>query len=136
MNLLFFQIPWQLLMLAIFVQSSIGSLELPDFGFDFMDKVVHFFVFGVLGMLTARGMRNVKNKRISENYLSVTFLICAIYGILDEIHQYFVPGRHCSWGDMIADILGVFVLGLVYKYYVDLQELKNNKTRIEQTDCS
>jgi VanZ family protein len=114
-------------MLAIFIQSSIGSLELPDFGFDFMDKVFHFFVFGVLGVLTARGLRNVKNRRISDNYLSFTLLICAIYGALDEIHQYFVPGRHFSLGDMIADILGVIVLGLVYKFYVDLRVLKNNR---------
>ena len=127
-NFLFFQFPWQLLMLAIFIQSSIGSLELPDFGFDFMDKVFHFFVFGVLGILTARGLKNAKNKRIRINYLSFTLLICVIYSASDEIHQYFVPGRHFSMGDMIANILGVIVLGFVYKFYVDSQELKNIKS--------
>ena len=123
-DFLYFQFPWQMLMLAIFIQSSIGSLQLPDFGFDLMDKVTHFFVFGILAILTARGLRKAKNRLIQEHYLLFTSLMCIIYGASDEFHQYFVPGRDSSWGDLIADTLGVIVLGLVYQVVINLKELR------------
>lgn len=122
-----FQIPWQFLMLAIFIQSSIGSLNLPDIEFDLADKILHFFAFGILGILTARGLRNAKNRILKENYTSLTFLICIIYGAMDETHQYFVPGRHSSWGDWIADILGILIMVWIYKRVIDSKELKNKK---------
>ena len=126
-NFLFFQFPWQFLMLAIFIQSSIGSLKLPDFGVNFSDKILHFIVFGILGLLTARGLRNVKNRIVNENYISITLLICIVYGILDEIHQYFVPGRYFSWWDWVADILGVIILVWIYKRFVESSKLKNKE---------
>ena len=118
-NFLFFQFPWQSIMLAIFIQSSLGSLKLPDFGFDPLDKILHFIVFGILGILTARGLRNAKTRIVKENYFSLTLLICIIYGASDEIHQYFVPGRYASWADWIADGLGVIILVWIYKLYID-----------------
>jgi hypothetical protein len=74
-NYIIFQFPWQFLMLAIFIQSSIGSLKLPDIEFDLADKFLHFFAFGILGILTARGLRNAKNRILKENYTSLTFLM-------------------------------------------------------------
>ncbi len=126
-NYFIFQFPWQFLMLAIFIQSSIGSLKLPDIEFDLADKFLHFFAFGILGILTARGLRNSKNRILKENYTSLTFLICIIYGALDETHQYFVPGRHSSWEDWIADILGIVIMVWIYKRVIDSKELKNKK---------
>lgn len=128
-NFLFFQIPWQLLMLVIFIQSSISSLKLPDFAFNLGDKILHFIVFGILGILTARGLRNAKNRIVKENYISITLLLCIAYGILDEIHQYFVPGRYFSWWDWVADILGVITLVLIYKYFIVLKNKEPGKNR-------
>jgi VanZ family protein len=114
-------------MLAIFIQSSIGSLKLPGIEFDLADKILHFLVFGILGILTAKGLRSAKNRILKENYTSLTFLICIIYGASDEIHQYFVPGRHASWGDWIADTLGIVMMVWIYKRVIDSKELKNKK---------
>jgi VanZ family protein len=33
-------------------------------------------------------------------------LVCAAYGVLDEFHQGFVPGRDSSIGDVVADSVG------------------------------
>jgi len=49
-NYIFYHMPWQILLLAIFVQSSIGNLNMIDFGFSFQDKLLHFLVFGVLAL--------------------------------------------------------------------------------------
>ena len=115
----YFQFPWLFLMIVIFVQSSIGSLKLPDIEFDLADKLVHFIVFGILGILFARGLRNSNIKILEGNYLSLTMLICITYGASDEIHQYFVPGRHSSWEDWIADIFGIIIMVWIYKRYVE-----------------
>ena len=37
--------------------------------------------------------------------------IASLYGILDEWHQYFVPGRHASLVDVTLDVAGA-VLGI------------------------
>jgi VanZ family protein len=35
--------------------------------------------------------------------------IGSAYGILDEVHQFFVPGRDCNVWDWIADTLGAVI---------------------------
>jgi VanZ family protein len=123
----YYQFPWLFLMMIIFIQSSIGSLKLPDIEFEFTDKLLHFIVFGTLGILIARGFRNLSNKRINENYLSLTIIISILYGASDEIHQYLVPGRYSSFEDWIADVLGIIIMVWIYKGFIRYRELKNKK---------
>ncbi len=42
------------------------------------------------------------------------FLISLSYGILDEIHQFFVKGRLCSLGDVGFDLMGISLAFLIY----------------------
>ena len=35
--------------------------------------------------------------------LAAGLLYCILYGLLDEIHQSFVPNRHCDMLDLLAD---------------------------------
>jgi len=67
------------------------------------DKLIHLVVFGGLGYLILRAFH--KNRWNSGKYIWAIGLV-ALYGICDEIHQYWVPGRHFSVFDMIADTLG------------------------------
>jgi VanZ family protein len=41
-------------------------------------------------------------------------LICFLYGVSDEIHQYFVPGRTPEWGDLLNDGVGAYLGVLFY----------------------
>ena len=36
--------------------------------------------------------------------------ICFLYGISDEVHQAFVPGREASVGDLLADVAGAAIV--------------------------
>jgi len=36
-------------------------------------------------------------------------LVSMLYGVSDELHQYFTPGRHCSLSDVLADAFGSFL---------------------------
>jgi VanZ family protein len=47
--------------------------------------------------------------------MPLSIISASLYGVSDEIHQSFVPYRHGSFTDVIADILGA-VCG-VYLYH-------------------
>ncbi|MBR4011522.1 MAG: VanZ family protein, partial [Spirochaetaceae bacterium] len=57
-------------------------------------------------------------------------IIVSIYGIIDEIHQSFTPGRSSTISDWIADTLGAlfgsFVFYLVVKIINKIKDKKSN----------
>ncbi len=80
------------------------SFSLPTLpGFD---KMAHMFVYGILAatVLFAFGERQKKMKAWKVVLLTVVF--CLLYGISDEFHQSFVPGRFVSIYDVVADCVG------------------------------
>jgi VanZ family protein len=112
-----FQFPWQAAMLAITIQSSISRIELPDMGFDWSDKLLHFLAYFVVGVLLARGLYHFRSQSVSDRHLLHTIWAGILFGLSDELHQWFVPGRDASVGDWIADALGIFTAVLFYKLW-------------------
>jgi VanZ family protein len=41
-------------------------------------------------------------------------VISFVYGASDELHQWFVPGRYATIGDLLADSLGGGVGGFIF----------------------
>ena len=68
-----------------------------------VDWVGHFGMYAILGGLIARvgAFKTWPTKR-----LVVAALIISLGGALDEIHQYFIPGRDMEFGDWVSDTLG------------------------------
>jgi VanZ family protein len=106
------------MMIIISFQSSTSKIKLPDLSFDFIDKLVHFFVFGILGWLIARGMYKSKNYFIHKNFILLAIFMGTIFGLIDEWHQSLVPGRQADVGDWLADVLGIITLSFFYKMKV------------------
>ena len=116
-NFFLYQLPWIAGMVAITIQSAIvKGIKLPDFSNS--DKFLHFFAYGILGMLIARGMLAAKSKRLNDNYFFFTLLFGFLFDLSDEIHQYFVPGRNADIYDWFADCLGILVFTLLYKKFI------------------
>lgn len=69
------------------------------------DKVEHALAYSVLGLLFALSFKQRRNGLSGRQVLTVTLLALA-YGLFDETHQYFVPGRDASLGDLVADGMG------------------------------
>jgi VanZ family protein len=44
--------------------------------------------------------------RTTARLCAVVFLCAVAYGISDELHQAFVPGRTADWQDVLADTVG------------------------------
>ena len=104
-----FTIPVIIIALVIFILSSMQQPPIPDLGFNFQDKVLHLIAYFFLGISIIMAIiANLKNFTYNKLFL-IIFLIGAIYGASDEIHQYFVPGRDCSIWDWVADCIGILL---------------------------
>jgi VanZ family protein len=91
-----------LLIVAASSRSAVAGPRIPHF-----DKVVHFFVYGLLATLVCRQGRGWRSA-------GWTLLAVSAFGASDEWHQYFVPGRSCEWGDWIADTSGAALSVALY----------------------
>lgn len=66
-------------------------------------KSAHFFAYLTLGILMMYAIgKDRKN-------IFFALVICFIYAISDEIHQFFVPGRAMEVRDVIIDTIGAIV---------------------------
>ena len=90
----------------IFLASSIPSDELVDIDIPHIDKLIHFVEYFILGALLVRAFMSSSSETNFKSILLLSILIASTYGILDEFHQRFVPGRSFEIFDMFSDIIG------------------------------
>lgn len=100
-----YRLPTLALYAALFWQSSLpGTAQEPLFPHD--DKVLHFAAYSLLGFLTARWLAFDRPEWSSLAIRVTAIAACCLFGLSDEIHQSFVPGRVPSAADLAADALG------------------------------
>lgn len=92
--------------LAIFAASSFSRLPVPPGA---SDKALHAIAFGALGacILSALSGRQMARVRARDAMLAV--LLATLYGVSDEFHQRFVPGRTPDVADIVADARGAAI---------------------------
>ena len=85
-------------------------------------KLAHFLEYGILGSLFAGGFlpvigiirsEAVKGRVMYRRDVLIVFILAA----LDELHQFFVPGRFASVWDVLLDTFGCIVF-LIFIYFV------------------
>lgn len=103
-------IPPALLAGIIFVLSSIS--QVPGAGY-VSDKLAHLVVFGALCFLTLRAAHG-GSRPLAPGPAALAFFLVLLWGVLDEVHQFFVPGRDASARDVAADALGAALAVLVW----------------------
>jgi VanZ family protein len=75
----------------------------------------HFGIFFLLSFFFSISI--VKEKRIK--ILPAATIIGVLYGISDEIHQLFVPGRYFSLQDILINSIGVILASTLYLYTIN-----------------
>ncbi len=90
-------------MALIFYLSSSPDTGLPDIFPEGFDKVTHAGAYAVLASLF---YSSLSKSGVTKYVFMLAFLLSALYGLSDEFHQSFVPGRDSSFGDLIADSIG------------------------------
>jgi VanZ family protein len=105
------------------------SLSIPSFFAS--DKLCHIVAYATLAAATlfAVSSSNFFHDHKHKTSLLIV-LFCALYGVSDEFHQSFIPGRMVSALDLIADITGA---GLVLGGVSWLRKLQKDKKRAKST---
>ena len=106
---LYYWIPTIGYMALIFTLSSFSlNMNVLKTGFD---KVVHMFEYACLAWLFYYSLiRTTRYTYFRIGLLATAFTV--LYGISDEIHQLFVPGRTFDIMDMVFDALGALTVYL------------------------
>lgn len=112
--------------LILFGLTTFPTKSLPSVAFS--DKIKHFIAYFILTVLLKFALHFQEKYDISLKVCGlITLGIIGFYGLLDEIHQYFIPGRYCEFYDWVANILG----GLIGVILVGLFIRKNQERNAE-----
>ncbi|MFH1430909.1 MAG: VanZ family protein [Nanoarchaeota archaeon] len=93
--------------ILIFYVSSIPYLKNPVPGFSGTSIVYHFMIFFLFSLFL------LFSKNFKKDVVFIVMLISFLYAGLDELHQYFVPGRIMDGFDLVIDFLGSFIALIV-----------------------
>ena len=94
-------------MAMLFGFSSLSKLPTPPGALSFYH--VHIAAYAGLAVLTVRARANGILRNVTWRVVAGAIAIAALYGVSDEYHQRFVPGRDFDVLDMVADALGAIV---------------------------
>ena len=89
----------------IFLLSSSSLDQVPTLDLFLADKAAHVVFFGVLALLLFRVFRRWSALSWGRAAM-LAIVVTSLYGVLDEIHQSFVPGRSPELADWVADTTG------------------------------
>jgi VanZ family protein len=96
--------PVLLVMALIFYLSSLPDPGGPPGGIS--DKTAHFLIYGALGAGMMRALAGGRATAIALPTILAAIVLTTLYGVSDEIHQYFVPPRTPDILDVAADAAG------------------------------
>ena len=106
----------------IFYASSLPDVK-PPLDIKNVDKAVHVLEYLPFGFLLARAfVQQWPGIKIWQ----VVTIGSLLYGISDEYHQSFVPGREAGVADVVADTIGGFLGAWIYLFR---QKRVTNKQR-------
>jgi VanZ family protein len=104
--------------IMIFILSSMPYPERFSTGIRDEDKVAHCVLYGGLAFVVSMGLRKRgRPVRPSVQFLAPV-LFAFLYGISDECHQFFVPGRTADPWDACSDALGGLLVQIVLCFFV------------------
>ena len=112
-RLLFFWLPplsWAALLFVASATTFPPGLPLgPVEHLPHADKVLHAGLYAVLALLLRRALRDEQRWAGWQAALGALAL-ASLYGVTDEFHQWFTPGRTMDFWDWTADTLGAAVV--------------------------
>ena len=97
---------WALVIFSFSSMQVTGTVDVywKDF---IVKKTAHLIEYGVLAILLYRAMVNSNVDKQKAFWLSI--LVAGLYGVSDEFHQSFTPGREPTTRDVLIDTLGATI---------------------------
>ena len=94
---------------AIYLVSDMPRPPVPDaLTFRFADKLLHAGAYGVLSLLALLGAAH-RRGGIAQRARVEAVALAGLYGVVDELHQSFVPNRSATVSDVVADVIGAML---------------------------
>lgn len=116
----------------LFFVSALPQTSIPSVGIKFEDLIAHACVYSVLGYLICLALFH-KRIAVSSGLLWLACTIGVLYGITDEVHQYFIPSRFSSVSDAVADAVGIIIGVRLYKIYPSFRwKLRRKASMVSQ----
>lgn len=103
---------WMALIFAMSSRSTIPTA--PGISQQLLAAAGHVVVFAILAILLFRALDG--HVPSTQRRAGLAWLTTTVYGISDEFHQSFVPGRYATIDDVILDAVGAAIGLLVYSY--------------------
>ena len=75
--------------------------------YQYPDKVAHMILYAFFGFLLYHTLKNSPYPSSGNHAMLLAIAIGILYGMSDEFHQSFVPGRSANIQDLVSDGLGV-----------------------------
>ncbi|TXH00578.1 MAG: hypothetical protein E6R05_06825 [Candidatus Moraniibacteriota bacterium] len=90
-------------------------------------KSAHIFEYALLMFLAFGFLRSVYQATSKRELLSAALVFCITYGVLDELHQFFVFGRGARFTDVMFDALGALAMtSLLWLWYQRRNKIHSN----------
>lgn len=104
-------LPVAALATVIFVLSSFPYLPAPPGPYS--DKWEHMAMYGLLSTLFLRALAGGRWIGVRAAVCVGAVVLATLYGVSDEVHQSFVPGRTADGWDVVADAIGAALAAAV-----------------------
>lgn len=105
----FFRVIPGVLMMAILFRLSASPSTGAGWLVPPFDKIAHGTAYAVLAFCLSLWWNQAKWLKKKWLWFVVTLAIASLYGVSDEFHQSFVPGRCMDVFDWVADTIGALV---------------------------
>jgi VanZ family protein len=115
----------------VYYLSSQSSIDITPV-FAQQDKLLHLAAYAVLGFFSMGAMR-ASSTGYRASQLFLVAMLTGLYGLLDEYHQSFVPGRNPALGDVLADLAGG-LLGAVLMYLLVRRAVHRLRPRMNESE--
>lgn len=119
-------VPLVFWMALIFLLSSQSKLiEIEDVEQEkLFFKLAHIIAYAILTWFWWRALS--ARRQVTWGVLFAAFTLTILYGISDEIHQLFVPGRHGRLADVLFDTSGALLMILLLRQFEWLRAFPEN----------
>ena len=111
---------WGLFMLALTSWPKPPEIPVVS-GIPNFDRLIHMTLYGIEAFLLYRAVRWPGKAGVSILRVLAIVGVMAVWGVLDEVHQYWIPGRSMEGGDVAADVTGATVGALAASFAASKQ---------------
>lgn len=110
-------IPVTIIMGAIFFLSHQPGDLFAIYDFRWADKLAHLTVYAALCATVIYAFPKHYRRSAKGMVICVSIVFCLVYGLSDEFHQSFIPGRYPSIADVAADVIGASLACMLWLWW-------------------